>query len=75
MAQRVKNPSAMQETQETWVWFMGQEDPREEEIAAHSGILSQKIPWTEEPGGLQYMGSQRVRHNWSDWAHNLISLK
>ena len=53
----------MQETQETWVQSLSQEDPLEEEMATHSGILAWKIPWTEEPGGLQSMGSQRVRHN------------
>ena len=41
----------------------GQEDPLEEEMATHSSILAWWIPWTEEPGGLQSMGSQRVRHN------------
>ena len=42
---------------------MGQEDPLEEEIATHASILAWKIPWTEESGGLQSMGSQRVRHD------------
>jgi len=42
---------------------MGGEDPLAEEMAIHSGILAWKIPWTEEPGGLQSMGSQRVRHD------------
>ena len=41
----------------------GQEDPLEKEIATHSSILAWKIPWTEEPGGLYFMGSQRVRHD------------
>ena len=50
----------MQETQETWVEFLGQEDLMEEEMATHSSILVWKISWTEEPGGLQSMG---VRHN------------
>ena len=53
----------MQETQETQVQSLGQEDPLEEEMATHSSILAWKIPWTEEPGGLQSMGSQRGRHN------------
>ena len=44
--------------QETRVWFLGQEDPLEKEMAAHSSILAWRIPWTEEPGGLQTMGSQ-----------------
>ena len=53
----------MQETQETQVRALGQEDPLEEDMATHSSILAWKIPWTEEPGGLQSMGSQRVGHN------------
>ena len=54
----------MQETQETRVQPLGQEDPLEKEIATHSSILAWRIPWTEEPGGLQSMGLQRVRHDW-----------
>ena len=53
----VKNPPAMQETQ---VQSLGQEDPVEKEMATHSSILAWRIPWTEEPGGLQSMGSKRV---------------
>ena len=49
--------------QETWVRFLGWEDPLEKEMAIHSSILAWKIPWTEEPGGLQSMGSQRVGHD------------
>ena len=56
MAQQVKNPPAMQETQETRVQSPGLEDPLEEEMAAHSSILAWRIPWTEEPGGLQSRG-------------------
>ena len=56
----VKNMPAMQETQ---IQSLGWEDPLEKEMAAHSSILAQRIPWTEEPGGLQSMGSQRVRHD------------
>ena len=56
----VKNLSAMQQTQ---VQSLGQEDPLEKETATHSSILAWKIPWTEEPGGLQSRGLQRVRHN------------
>ena len=52
----VKNLPAMQETR---VGFLGQEDPLEEEMATHSNILAWRIPWTEEPGGLQSMGSQK----------------
>ena len=50
--------------QETWVWTLGQEDPLEKEMATHSSILAWKIPWMEEPGRLQSMGSQRVGHIW-----------
>ena len=53
----------MQETQEMWVPSLGWEDPLEEGMATHSSILAWKIPWTEKPGGLQSLGSQRVRHN------------
>ena len=60
----VKNPP-MQETQESRVQSLGYEDPLEEEMATHSSILAWKIPWTEEAGGLQSMGSQRVRHDWA----------
>jgi len=49
--------------QETWVPSLGQEDPLEEGMAAYSSILACKIPWTEEPGELQSIGSQRVRHD------------
>ena len=63
MAQQVKNPPAMQETQETRVPSLNWEDSLEEEMAIHSSILAWKIPWTEEPGRLQSMGSQIVGHN------------
>ena len=53
----------MQEMQEMQVRSLGQEDPLEKEIATQSSILVWKTPWTEEPGGLQPMGSQRVRHD------------
>ena len=46
-----------------WVLSLGQEDPLEEDMATHSSILAWRIPWTEEPGGLQSMGSQKVRHD------------
>ena len=59
----VKNPPAMQETQEMQVQFLGQEDPLEEGIATHSSILAWKIPWTEESDGLQTIVLQRVRHD------------
>ena len=57
MAQQVKKLPAMQET---WVRSLGWEDPLQEEMVTHSSILAWKIPWTEKPGGLQSMGSQRV---------------
>ena len=60
MAQMVKNPPARQETQ---VKSLGQEDPLEKGMATHSSILIWRIPWTEEPGRLQSMESQRVGHN------------
>ena len=60
MAQRVKNPPAMQETQEMQVRSLGREDPLEKRMATHSSILDWRIPWTEEPSGLQSTGSQRV---------------
>ena len=59
----VKNPSTMQESQETQVQSLGGEDPLEEGTATHSSILAWRIPWTEEPGGLPSMGTQRVRHD------------
>ena len=59
----VKNPPAMQESQEMWVQPLGQEDPLEEEMATHSSILAWRILWSEEPGGLQSMGLQRVIHS------------
>ena len=49
--------------QETWVQSLGREDLLEKEMATHSSILARKIPWMEEPGGLQFMGSQRVGHD------------
>ena len=48
---------------ETWVQSLGQEDPLEKEMETHSSILAWEIPWTEEPGGLQSMGKQRVGHD------------
>ena len=57
VAQLVKNLPAMQET---WIWFLGQEDPLEKKMATHPSILAWRIPWTEEPGGLQFMGSDTI---------------
>ena len=59
----VKNPPATAGGTETWVRPLGREDPLEWEMATHSNILAWRIPRTEEPGGLQSMGSQRVRHD------------
>ena len=56
----VKNPPAMQET---WVQSLGEEDPLKEGMATYTSVLTWRIPWTEEPGGLQSMGLQRVRYN------------
>ena len=53
----------MQEMQEMWVQSLDQEDPLEKEMATHSRILAWRIPWTENPGGLQSMGSQKVGHD------------
>ena len=60
MAQMVKRLPALWET---WVQSLGQEDPLEKEMATHSSILAWRIPWKEEPGGLQSTGSQKVGHN------------
>ena len=60
MAQMVKNPPAVWET---WVGSLGWEDPLEEGMATHSSILAWRTPWTKEPGELQSMGSQRLRHD------------
>ena len=66
VAQTVKNLPQMQET---WVHSLGQEDPLEESMVIHSTILAWRIPWKEEPGGLQSMASQRVRHHWATFIH------
>ena len=60
MAQMVKNLTAMRDT---WVLSLSWEDPLEKRVATHSSIIAWKIPWTEEPGRLQSLGSQRVGHN------------
>ena len=62
VAQRLKRLPPMRET---WVRSLGQEDPLEKEMATHSSILAWRIPWMEEPGRLQSMGSQRVGHDWA----------
>ena len=65
VAQMVKKAPAVQDLQ---VWFLGQEDPLEKGIAILSTSLASTVPWTEEPGGLQSMGSHRIGHVWSDLA-------
>ena len=60
MAQKVKNPLAMQETQQMWVQSLGREDPLGKEMATYSSILVWRILWIEEPGGLQPIGLQSV---------------
>ena len=64
----VKNLPAVQEPWEMRVWSLGQEEPLEEGMVTHTGILAWRIPWTEEPYVLQSIQSQRVRHDWSDLA-------
>ena len=69
MAQRVKRPPAVWET---WVRSLGREDPLEKEMATHSSILAWRIPWTEEPGGLQSTGRQES--DTTERLHSLIDL-
>ena len=71
VTQMVKNLPAMQET---WVSSLGWEDLLEKEMATHSSILAWKIPWTEKPGRLQSMGSQRFGHNWATSLSLSLSL-
>ena len=67
--------------QETWVWSLGQGDPLKKGMATHSSILAWRIPWTEKPGGVQSVGSQRVRHDWATnplvffWFRKLKALR
>ena len=68
MAQMVENPPAMWETR---VGSLGEENPLEKEMATHSSILAWRIPWIEEPGGLQYMGLQRVAHDWATFTFTI----
>ena len=72
VVQIVKNPPAMKET---WVQSQGREDPLEKGMATHSSILTSRIPWTEEPEGLQSMGLQRVRHGWMTNTFNITVYK
>ena len=72
MVQRVKNLPAMQEIQ---VRSLGQEDPLLEGMANHSSILAWRIPWTKEPGVLQSMELQSVRHDWATNTHKYVEVK
>ena len=66
VAQMVKN---LPEVQETWIWSLYWDGPLEKGMATHSSILAWRIPWTEEPGGVHSMGSQRVGHSWGTNTH------
>ena len=68
----VKNLPIMQDTM---VWSLGEEDPLEKEMTTHSSILARRIPWTEEPDGLQSMGLQRLGHDWATNTHPWIELR
>ena len=69
VAQRLKRLPGMQETR---VRSLGREDPLEKEMATHSSTLAWRIPWREEPGRLQSMGSQRVGHDWATLLHPIM---
>ena len=70
----LQNLPAMQESQETQVQSLGWEDHLDEGLATHCNILDWRIPWTEEPGGLQSIGSQRIGQAWSDLACTRIKI-
>ena len=72
VAQTVKNPPA---TQDTWVQSLGWEDPLEKRMVTPSGDLAWRIPWTEKPGSLQSMGSQRAGHDWVTNTHTFPSYR
>ena len=72
MPQTVKNLPEMQDTR---VQSLGREDPLENDVATHSSILSWRIPWTEEPGGLQSMGLQRVGHDWVTNRFQMVNMR
>ena len=72
VASLVKN---LPEMWQTWVWSLGWDDLLEKEMATRANTLAWRIPWTEEPGRLQSMGSQRVRYNWSDLATKVLACK
>ena len=71
MVAQVKNLSTMQ----TWVWFLGQEDALEKGMATYYNILVWRMPQTEEPGGLQFIGLQRVVYNWVTKTHPHTSYR
>ena len=71
----VKNLAAVQEPQETWVQSLDQEDSLAEDVATHFSIPAWRTPWTEEPGGPQPIGSQRVRHDRSDLAYTKLGAE
>ena len=71
VAQLVNN---LHEVQEAWVWSLGQEVSLEEEMATHSSTLAWEIPYTEEPAGLQPMGSQWVGHNWATFTLMKVNM-
>ena len=70
VAQTVKRLSTMQDS---WVRSLGWEDPLEKEMAIQSSTIAWKIPWKEEPGRLQSIGSQRVRQDWAKWVSHILS--
>ena len=72
VAQTVKNLPAMQEAE---VQSLGQEDPLQKGMATHSSVLAWRIPWAEEPSGLQSMGLHRVGHNWATNTHQILRVK
>ena len=72
MPQTVKNLPEMEETR---VQSLGREDPLENDVATHSSIFSWRIPWTEEPGGLQSMGLQRVGHDWVTNRFQMVNMR
>ena len=71
----LKNVPVVQKPQETRVQSLGQKDPLEEDMVIHTSILAWRLPWTEEPGRLQSIGLQRLKHDWSNWAHTQTILK
>ena len=68
------SPKSLMDFTLLFIQSLGREDPLEKEMAIHSSTLARKIPWTEEPGGLQSMGLQRVEHDWATSLHSLVRL-